>query len=63
MRNVVCIDNRGRNDLIIGKKYEILEAGYTAGIPWYRIAGIRNLTCVADRFAKCTALNNNIRVL
>ena len=63
MKSVVCIDNHGRNDLIIGKKYEILETGYTAGIPWYKIAGIRNLACLAERFAKNMTLNNNIRVL
>jgi len=63
MKSVVCIDNHGRNDLIIGMRYEILEANHTAGIPWYRIRGLSAPTCVADRFTKYVALNNNIRVL
>lgn len=63
MKSVICIDNNMRKDLIIGKRYEILEVHNTAGILWYRIKDLTAPTCVADRFAECKVLNNNIRVI
>ena len=62
MKSVICIDNHGRNDLILGNRYHILRYGNTGGVDWYKLDEIEPLA-IAERFTKYIELNNNIRVI